>query len=388
VQLHRKNESRLSVSVKWGGEFTHAGRHQAKDVGEAVRSDLTLLLNPSAGEYHPLSTGNVMVHAGRERRVVATANVFAKALLGISELPVDFIRIGIPAPDETDIVRAKQIIEAVKKRMLCGRETDTQSLYDLLRNVSDSILTGGGSNECSSQSHHSWCCSDSPALFKERWERLAADILGKEPSKLDPARIFDLYDSLKYDLIHHREYLRKVAGPKLSDLVDLVQRLFNDLSARQYGESRDEQIAIARLLSGRLLRCILDDLENQKNFCFYFTKESNLHCLHTLLKHSLSLPEIGELDYLAQVELELWRRGGDGNGGGGSHGRCLRAGVKQGAHLDCLSAGFTSGGGIDDHALKVSQRRTCTDHLDYEHAVSCVDNLLHPSTTHQTNKEI
>jgi hypothetical protein len=106
-------------------------------------------------------------------------------------------------------------------------------------------------------------------------------------------------------------------------------------------------------------------------FSFYFTKESNMHCLHALLRHSLNLPDIGELDYLAQVELEVWKRAAGIDG----HSKCLRVGVRQGAHLDCLSAGFSSVG-INDHALKVSQRRKCTEHVDYNQAIESLNSLL------------
>lgn len=363
VQLHKKNELGLSVSVKWGGEFTHAGRHQAHNVGESVRQELSLLLN-TCGEAYFLNTGNITIHASKERRVVATANVFAKALLGLSEIPNDLVKIDNPTPDEADIVSAKQIIDLAKTRMLAGRENSIKELYELLQCVSDYILSN---NQINTQTN--WCCSDSPLLFKERWKRLSTEVLSKPCSKLDPARIFDLYDSLKYDVIHHREYLRAVAGPKLTELVDSVQKMFNDLATRQYGVDREEQIVVAKLLSGKLMECVLKDLDKHMQFSFYFTKESNLHCLHTLLKYSLNLPEIGELDYLAQIELQVWRRVGEN----GSQ-RSLCVGIRNGAHLDRL-ADETTSERSSDHTLELSRKRTRMEFVDFEYTMDCVRKL-------------
>ena len=59
------NLVKIQLIVKWGGEFTHAGLHQARDFGNNLRKDM-IIMNRN------LLENNVKIYSSSERRVRAT----------------------------------------------------------------------------------------------------------------------------------------------------------------------------------------------------------------------------------------------------------------------------------------------------------------------------
>ena len=263
---------KLQLIVKWGGEPTHSARYQAQELGENMRSDLGLLNREMLDEVHIFSSS--------ERRVVTSAQIWAASFLKQKDVPEDFITIRKDLLDDSNA--AKDEMDKVKKKLKGllrkGNERPPQfawpdsmpepsevqtrvvqlmnfhrkvmqhnyaKLYSGAVNSLSAIsnpgpaekgqgLNDGGSSTVSLSSLASagslsqanainniqarWCCGEDAELFKERWEKLFAEFCDGE--KVDPSKISELYDTMKFDALHNRQFLEWVFTPTRNMLED------------------------------------------------------------------------------------------------------------------------------------------------------------------------
>lgn len=247
---------KLQLIVKWGGEPTHSARYQAQELGENMRNDLMLLNRDVLDEVH--------VYSSSERRVTTSAQIWAASFLGKKDLPEDFITIRKDLLDDSNA--AKDETDKVKKRLKGllrkGNERPAQFAWPenmpepsevqtrvvqlmnfhrrvmqynynklftsgaaaslgAISNPSTEKLTGEGSSSsiASSLSHANavnsiqtrWCCGEDAELFRERWEKLFAEFC--DGDKVDPSKISELYDTMKFDALHNRQFLEWVFTP-------------------------------------------------------------------------------------------------------------------------------------------------------------------------------
>ncbi|KAI7908297.1 histidine phosphatase superfamily-domain-containing protein [Cokeromyces recurvatus] len=335
---------KLQVIVKWGGEFTHAGRHQSKDLAENLRKDMNIL-NREILE-------DVKIFSSSERRVRNTAEVFARWFLGnpesldgvISESKY-LLDDSNAAKDQTDAVKRQlkgmlkpgnDIPEWMLAQM--GWSAKLPQPYVIFQEICiimsrmQRIMHENWATKDVDNLQRRWCCLDSPILFRERWEKMFRNFssahTGEESDESeiqqkqrvvnnveaypDPSWIPALYDSLKYDALHNRPFLQAIftdeelqnnncsspeSGSILSSdkcesdlrrLYKNVKVMFDFIAPQEFGISDTEKKNIGMLISFPLLKKILSDLDEMKSAerpraRLYFTKESHVHTLLNLI---------------------------------------------------------------------------------------------------------
>lgn len=226
--INKENEvKKVQFILKWGGEPTHSARYQATELGEQMRQDFDLL-NKSILQ-------NIKIFSSSERRVLLSAQFWASALFGADELGNDEISIRKDLLDDSNA--AKDLMDKVKKKLKPllreGKEAPPQFTWPPkmpepylvikrvveLMNYHKKILDYNFSTRDIEKMQVRWCCGEDPVLFKERWDKLFKEFHSVE--KVDPSKISELYDTMKYDALHNREFLENIFDPHgCSELID------------------------------------------------------------------------------------------------------------------------------------------------------------------------
>ena len=243
---------KLQLIIKWGGEPTHSARYQSQDLGDNMRNDL-LLMNKDTLE-------NVKVFTSSERRVSTSAQIWAASFLDQKEVPEDYIKVRKDLLDDSNA--AKDVMDKVKKKLklllreghqappqfawpantpepsiVVGKVVELMNFHrqvmrdnfkklpgaasaslSALKTTDEGIAVananGGGAlarADAISKIQKRWCCGEDPELFKERWEKLFSEFCDSE--KVDPSKLSELYDAMKFDALHNRNFLEWVFRP-------------------------------------------------------------------------------------------------------------------------------------------------------------------------------
>ncbi|SCU97486.1 LAFA_0G11672g1_1 [Lachancea sp. 'fantastica'] len=211
-----KEVEKVQFILKWGGEPTHSARYQATELGEQMRQDFDLL--------NKKILPNIKIYSSSERRVLASAQLWAMALFGADELGSDEICIRKDLLDDSNA--AKDLMDKVKKQLKPllreGKEAPPQFAWPAkmpepylvikrvveLMNFHKRVMDYNFRTKDVNEMQRRWCCAEDPTLFKERWDKLFKEFVTVE--KVDPAKISELYDTMKYDALHNRQFLEHI----------------------------------------------------------------------------------------------------------------------------------------------------------------------------------
>lgn len=250
---------KLQLVMKWGGEPTHSARLQSQDLGISMRDDLKLMNREVLND--------VRVFTSSERRVSTSANIWAASFLAQKDLPDDYISVRKDLLDDSNA--AKDVMDRVKKKLkallrdgvaapeqftwpkntpepavVLAQVCDLMSFHrrvmrhNFKRLTSNAVasltaINGNGENKetrpstkaiaeasASAAIQGRWCTGEDHELFKERWEKLFTEFCD---NKVDPSKISELYDSMKFDAIHNRRFLEWVFLPDQAILDEIAK---------------------------------------------------------------------------------------------------------------------------------------------------------------------
>jgi hypothetical protein len=255
---------KMTLIVKWGGEFSHAARHQAKDYGQNMRRDMMIMC--------PKALKNCTIYTSSERRVTASAEIFAASFLDDPEEPSQKpLQLVIRKDLLDDSNAAKEDMDIVKKSLKASLRADgvdaqkrpehwpedmappaelARQIAAILAHLSKVMKQNFQSLDVE-KIQKRWCTHETPKLFRERWEKLFADY-EEEPS--DPSRSSELADMLSHDGLHNRPFLEAIfsdpaetdAKKKLEQLHELYRMscvLFHYVCPREYGIELDQKVS-------------------------------------------------------------------------------------------------------------------------------------------------
>ncbi|AMD19948.1 HCL203Wp [Eremothecium sinecaudum] len=215
-----KEVEKVQFILKWGGEPTHSARYQAQELGEQTRQDIDLL-NKNILQ-------NIKIFSSSERRVLLSAQLWATALFSADGLGNDEINIRKDLLDDSNA--AKDPMDKVKKQLKPllreGKEAPPQfawppkmpqpylvikRIVELMKYHKKIMDRNFAINSNIGDTQTRWCCGEDAFLFKERWDKLFKEFVCVD--KVDPSKISELYDTMKYDALHNRSFLENVFAP-------------------------------------------------------------------------------------------------------------------------------------------------------------------------------
>ncbi|KIO19179.1 hypothetical protein M407DRAFT_31165 [Tulasnella calospora MUT 4182] len=324
-----KRLEKFQLVFKWGEEFTHAARYQSRDLGENLRKDISIL---NKDMLH-----NVQIFTSSERRVTASAEIFAAALLD-NNTPrnVSHANPGSPLPlplphtppsrstrsSETGSVMDRPMVPCYKLIIRKDLLDDSNAAKDLMDDVKKRLKILLRNGESERRPELTW-----PKNMKAEPAQVVQEVIQLMSSfrttmrknfetvdeKFDPSRVSELYDALKFSTLHHRTFLFAIFSEnggkidpndrRLHELYARAKALFDLVAPQEYGIEASEKEEIGVLTSLPLLFGSRQNLwRGWPDRLFH--QGSRIHTLVNLVLYSglsIANPRIPELHYSLHI---------------------------------------------------------------------------------------
>ncbi|KAK2149564.1 hypothetical protein LSH36_446g00009 [Paralvinella palmiformis] len=368
----------LVLILKWGGELTPAGKIQAEELGKAFRC----MYPGGQGDYgapglgllrlHSTQRHDLKIYASDEGRVQMTAAAFARGFLALEgELTPILVQMVKSAnmngllDNDNESSKYQNIVKERLQTLLNLDRDFTEEDYEKL------VPTGGGSliramrtignplRACN-RIYYIMCKlldrikelkqkpraeevklyhGESWELMTRRWSKLVKDFRMKN-KQYDISKVPDIYDCIKYDLLHNNKILR---FKESNELHVLSKAMADIVIPQEYGVTKEEKLLIGQCICMPLLRKILVDLQRNVDedttrldsrysegvstphrhvrTRLYFTSESHIHSLLTIFRYGGLLDPnkdqqwarameyvngVPELNYMTQIVIMMY----------------------------------------------------------------------------------
>ncbi|XP_077483160.1 inositol hexakisphosphate and diphosphoinositol-pentakisphosphate kinase isoform X34 [Amblyomma americanum] len=378
-------EPSLVLILKWGGELTPAGRVQAEELGRVFRCEYAGTRGLGLLRLHSTFRHDLKIYASDEGRVQMTAAAFAKGLLALEgELTPILVQM-VKSANTNGLLDndcdSSKYQNMVKQRLHEAFQVDhdfteedfeklnptharsiqnalqfiknpvkaCQHVYEIIQELikaikcrrDESKTHGEGGLLLPVPLYH----GETWELMLRRWAKLEKDFKLKN-GKFDISKIPDVYDCIKYDLQHNQHTLQFVHA---EELYLYAKALADVVIPQEYGLTLQEKLTIGLGICTPLLKKIRADLHrnidpaadetesvNRLNPQYshgvsspgrhvrtrlYFTSESHIHSLLTVLRYGGLLDEtkdeqwrrameyvnaVTELNYMTQIVIMLY----------------------------------------------------------------------------------
>ena len=167
-----------------------------------------------------------------------------------------------------DQINNKEIKKVELKRKNSDKINQKNKNKNLLKNEEEKKVNND-KNEIKNELTFD-CLDENIALIYKRYVKLKNDFYNTKKDKFDISKIPDIYDNIKYDLIHNKDLMDSNAY----ELFDEISILANFVMPFEYGITRDEKINIGLKIIKPLLNKILSDLIDI-NSSIYSKKRKN-----------------------------------------------------------------------------------------------------------------